>query len=187
MKRAMDFSLAAFSLLLLFPVFIILAIIIGCQFGVPIVSASKRPGLHGNPFYMYKFRTVSADAGRWSEFLRQSKLEELPQLWNILRGEMSFVGPCPIEDEFRARCSMEQVRRFHVKPGLTGWAQVNRKIAVSWAEKCSLDVWYVDNRSITLDFQILWLTLSQRCFGMERFPGSVGRLEDDKNSDIGGK
>lgn len=138
----------------------------------PILFHQLRAGLYGRPFWLYKFRTMT-DArdsngrllpdeqrltrfGRW---LRSTSLDELPELWNVLKGDMSLVGPRPLLVEYLDRYSPEQARRHEMKPGLTGWAQVNGRNALSWEEKFRLDVWYVDNWSIWLDFKILWLTL----------------------------
>ena len=174
MKRAMDLMMATLSLLALAPVFVILSVILGCHYGLPIVSKSLRPGLQGRLFYLYEFRTLY-DQGETSSklshnssmmeklvsFLRRSKLYKLPQLLNILFGQMSFVGPPLSTREYLVGCDIEQVRRFHVKPGITGWAQINDSIGLSRAENDRLDVWYVDNKCLKLDLCILWLSIKK--------------------------
>ena len=174
MKRAMDLMMATLSLLALAPVFVILSVILGCHFGLPIVSKSLRPGLQGRIFSLYEFRTLY-DKGETSSklshnsniieklvsFLRRSKLYKLPQLLNVLYGQMSFVGPPLSTREYLVSCDIEQVRRFHVKPGITGWAQIHDSIGLSNTEKDRLDVWYVDNKSLRLDLYILWVTIKK--------------------------
>jgi lipopolysaccharide/colanic/teichoic acid biosynthesis glycosyltransferase len=140
--------------------------------GAPILFRQRRPGLHGAPFEMVKFRTMrdAVDAGgqalpdserltRLGRFMRASSLDELPELWNVLKGDMSLVGPRPLLIEYLPLYSSEQARRHDVRPGVTGWAQVNGRNAISWDEKFALDVWYVDNRSLWLDLRIIGLTL----------------------------
>jgi lipopolysaccharide/colanic/teichoic acid biosynthesis glycosyltransferase len=142
------------------------------RLGNPILFTQVRPGLHGQPFRMVKFRTMTdardssgallPDAQRltaFGRFLRASSLDELPELWNVLCGEMSLVGPRPLLMEYLPLYSPEQARRHEVRPGITGWAQVNGRNAISWADKFALDVWYVDHRSLWLDVCILWLTV----------------------------
>jgi lipopolysaccharide/colanic/teichoic acid biosynthesis glycosyltransferase len=142
------------------------------QMGSPVFFRQTRPGLHGRPFEMIKFRTMrdAVDAQgrplpdaerltRLGRFLRSSSLDELPELWNVLRGEMSLVGPRPLLMEYLPLYSPEQARRHELRPGVTGWAQVNGRNAISWEEKFALDVWYVDNRSLWLDLEIIWLTI----------------------------
>ncbi len=172
MKRAMDFfvSLGVLSLLMLPLLF--LAGLIRLKLGKPVLFRQVRPGLGGHPFEMVKFRSMTdgrdingellPDAQRLTQFgrfLRASSLDELPELWNVLKGEMSLVGPRPLLMEYLPLYSAEQSRRHEVRPGITGWAQVNGRNAISWQEKFALDIWYVDNRSLWLDLRILWLTV----------------------------
>lgn len=172
MKRIIDILVASFGFLLLSPVLAIVACKIRCEMGSPVLFRQTRPGLHGKPFHMIKFRTMRnatdtegkplPDAERLTklgQFLRSSSLDELPELWNVLKGEMSLVGPRPLLMEYLPIYSPEQARRHEVRPGVTGWAQVNGRNAISWDEKFALDVWYVDNRSIWLDLKIIWLTI----------------------------
>lgn len=172
MKRAMDIVGAAIGLALLAPVMAVIAVLIWWKLGRPILFVQLRPGLHGRPFRLYKFRTMSdardadghllPDAERltgFGRFLRATSLDELPELWNVLKGDMSLVGPRPLLMEYLPLYTAEQARRHDVKPGLTGWAQVNGRNALTWEEKFALDVWYVDNRSFLLDCRILWMTL----------------------------
>lgn len=171
MKRGIDF-IAAFSLiLLLWPVIMVAALLVRINLGSPVLFRQQRPGLHGKSFHIYKFRTMSSlrsidgellpDEQRMTAtgaFLRKYSLDELPQLFNVLTGELSLVGPRPLLMEYLPLYSAEQARRHEVKPGITGWAQVNGRNAISWDVKFKLDVWYVNNRTLWLDFKILWLT-----------------------------
>jgi lipopolysaccharide/colanic/teichoic acid biosynthesis glycosyltransferase len=170
-KRLLDIFVSASALLLLAPVLLVLALLVWITMGRPILFRQQRPGLHGKPFEMLKFRTMLSDPAlgtgvasdarrltRTGRFLRQSSLDELPELWNILKGEMSLVGPRPLLMQYLDRYTPEQARRHDVKPGLTGWAQVNGRNALSWEEKFALDTWYVDHRSFWLDIRILLLT-----------------------------
>ena len=170
-KRAIDLILSATALLLLAPILSIVALLIRRKLGSPILFAQVRPGLDGQPFRMVKFRTMTdardADGnllpdtdrlppfGRW---LRATSLDELPELWNVLKGEMSLVGPRPLLMQYLPLYSVEQARRHMVKPGLTGWAQINGRNALTWDEKFALDSWYVDNRGLWLDVKILCMT-----------------------------
>ena len=171
-KNLFDLFLALILLILLSPVIIILTLMIKIIMGTPVIFKQKRPGLAGRPFYLYKFRTMSEARGEDGEllgdderltglgrFLRRFSLDELPQLFNVIRGELSFVGPRPLLMVYLDRYNKEQARRHEVKPGITGWAQVNGRNAVSWEERFKLDVWYVDNRSFVLDLKILTMTL----------------------------
>jgi len=165
LKRSFDFLAAAAGLLVLAPLIACVAILIAAFMGLPVLFRQQRPGLRAAPFTVYKFRTMrqgeADDAerltalGRW---LRRLSLDELPQLWNVLRGDMSFVGPRPLLLEYLPLYSPEQARRHEVRPGITGWAQVNGRNAQSWEERLRLDVWYVEHRSFALDLKILWLT-----------------------------
>ena len=172
MKRLLDISGAAIGLVLLSPVLVIVAVLIWRQMGAPVLFRQTRPGLQGKPFQMIKFRTMryATDAQgnplpdaqrltRLGRFLRASSLDELPELWNVLKGEMSLVGPRPLLMEYLPLYSPEQARRHELRPGVTGWAQVNGRNAISWDQKFALDVWYVENRSLWLDLKIIWLTL----------------------------
>lgn len=172
MKRLFDIFGAAIGLVLLSPVLAGVAFLIWRRMGVPVLFRQTRPGLHGKPFEMVKFRTmrdaVDAEGNplpdaerltRLGRFLRSSSLDELPELWNVLKGEMSLVGPRPLLMEYLPLYSPEQARRHEVRPGVTGWAQVNGRNAISWDQKFALDVWYVDNQSLRLDLKIIWLTI----------------------------
>lgn len=171
LKRLIDIIVAGGLLLLLSPLLIALALLIRRKMGPPALFRQVRPGLHGRPFEMLKFRTMRdttgadgqplPDADRlmpFGRFLRSTSLDELPELWNVLKGDMSLVGPRPLLMEYLPRYSAEQARRHDVRPGLTGWAQVNGRNALSWDEKFALDLWYVDSRTIWLDIRILWMT-----------------------------
>jgi lipopolysaccharide/colanic/teichoic acid biosynthesis glycosyltransferase len=171
-KRLFDQLASALGLLLLALPLALLAWQVRRKLGSPVLFIQVRPGLHGKPFRMVKFRTMTdardasgallSDAQRltsFGRFLRASSLDELPELWNVLRGEMSLVGPRPLLMEYLPLYSPEQARRHEVRPGITGWAQVNGRNAISWGEKFVLDVWYVDHRSLWLDVRILWLTV----------------------------
>ena len=172
MKRLFDLLASAMGLLVLALPLALLAWQVRRKLGSPVLFTQERPGLHGKPFRMVKFRTMTdardasgallPDAQRltpFGRFLRASSLDELPELWNVLRGEMSLVGPRPLLMEYLPLYSPEQARRHEVRPGITGWAQVNGRNAISWADKFALDVWYVDHRSLWLDMRILWLTV----------------------------
>ena len=171
-KSLLDRLVAAIALLLFSPLLLIVAIAIYIRMGSPILFAQPRPGKESSIFNFYKFRTMTderdADGNLLSDekrltasgqFLRQTSLDELPQLWNVLKGDMSFVGPRPLLVQYLERYSPEQTRRHEVKPGITGWVQVNGRNNLSWEEKFQLDVWYVDNWSLWLDLKILWLTV----------------------------
>jgi sugar transferase EpsL len=172
MKRAFDFIAAFLGLLLLSPLLLITALLVLINLGSPVLFRQQRPGLNGTPFLMYKFRTMTdrrdsfgnllPDTDRltpFGRFLRGSSLDELPELLNILKGDMSLVGPRPLLMEYVPLYTSDQARRHEVKPGITGWAQVNGRNAISWEEKFRFDVWYVDNRSFRLDLRILRMTL----------------------------
>lgn len=172
MQRIFDIFAACIGLIVFSPVLIIVAILVGRQMGKPVLFRQTRPGLHGVPFRMIKFRTMrdAVDASgvplpdaarltRLGRFLRSSSLDELPELWNVLKGEMSLVGPRPLLMEYLPLYSAEQARRHEVRPGVTGWAQVNGRNALSWEDKFALDLWYVENRSLWLDLKIVWMTI----------------------------
>jgi len=171
-KRLFDFAVALVALVLLSPVLGFVAWQVRRQLGSPVLFRQCRPGLNGMPFQMVKFRTmlnaIGADGQplpdamrmtRLGSFLRSSSLDELPELWNVLKGEMSLVGPRPLLMEYLPLYSPEQARRHEVRPGVTGWAQVNGRNALTWDEKFRLDLWYVENRSFLLDLKILALTV----------------------------
>jgi lipopolysaccharide/colanic/teichoic acid biosynthesis glycosyltransferase len=173
-KRILDFLGSSVALILVFPFLLAISLLIAVKDGLPILFSQTRPGLNGQPFTLRKFRTMSAskgdlqgaesDAERTSglgRFLRSTSLDELPTLWNVVKGDMSLVGPRPLLMEYLSRYSPEQARRHEVRPGVTGWAQVNGRNAISWEEKFNYDVWYVDNRSLWLDLRILALTLAK--------------------------
>ncbi len=172
MKRLIDIMVALLALLVLLLPLILLACLVACKIGRPIYFSQIRPGLHGKPFCMIKFRTMSNELGSdghllpddqrlsgFGRFLRASSLDELPELWNVIKGDMSLVGPRPLLMEYLPLYTKEQARRHDVRPGITGWAQVNGRNAISWEEKFKLDVWYVENQSFFLDVKILALTI----------------------------
>ena len=172
MKRLFDLLASALGLIVLVVPLAVLAWQVRRKLGSPVFFTQVRPGLHGKPFRMVKFRTMTderaangellPDAQRltpFGRFLRVSSLDELPELWNVLRGEMSLVGPRPLLMEYLPLYSPAQASRHEVRPGITGWVQVNGRNAISWADKFALDVWYVDHRSLWLDVRILWLTV----------------------------
>lgn len=200
MKRLFDLLVSGVSLSLFAPLLLLLALLVRVNLGKPILFSQVRPGLHGKPFTMYKFRSMrdAVDASglalpdelrltRFGRWLRASSLDELPELWNVLRGDMSLVGPRPLLMEYLPLYSPEQARRHEVRPGLTGWAQVNGRNALSWDERLGLDAWYVEHRSFWLDMKILWLTVMTVFFArgvshaghmtMPKFTGS--RKPDD--------
>lgn len=172
LKRVFDLVGAIVGLILLTPAFLVVAILVRRGMGSPVLFRQVRPGRHGRPFLMIKFRTMRDAIGpdgqplpdadrltRLGQFLRASSLDELPELWNVLKGDMSLVGPRPLLMEYLPLYSPEQARRHDLRPGITGWAQVNGRNAISWDQKFALDVWYVDNRSLWLDIRIIWMTL----------------------------
>lgn len=171
-KRIFDLLLAALGLVILSPILLLVAFLTRIYHGSPVIFTQKRPGFKGKPFYIYKFRTMTdardengnllPDAERLTRlgrFLRSLSLDELPELFNVLRGEMSIVGPRPLLMQYLERYSPEQARRHEVLPGITGWAQVNGRNALTWEDKFRLDVWYVDNWSLRLDVKIIFLTV----------------------------
>lgn len=172
MKRFIDVFCAVLAITMLSPVLVVLAFVVRLTFGRPVFFRQTRPGQGGRPFQMVKFRTMrdAVDAHgdplsdeqrltRLGGFLRASSLDELPELWNVIKGDMSLVGPRPLLMEYLPLYSPEQARRHEVRPGITGWAQVNGRNSLSWEEKFRLDVWYVDHWSLWLDMRILWLTI----------------------------
>lgn len=198
MKRCFDLIVAMIVLSLVWPLFLVTAVLVRINMGSPVVFRQQRPGLHGRPFYIYKFRTMSSARGADGELLsdaqrltplgallRKLSLDELPQLLNVLKGELSLVGPRPLLMEYLPLYTAEQARRHDVRPGITGWAQVNGRNAISWEDKFRYDVWYVDNQSFLLDMRILWMTVMKvlRSEGvsqagnvtMEKFRGQTGK------------
>lgn len=174
MKRVFDIAVVVVLLMLLALPLAAIALLVRRKLGSPVIFRQKRPGLGGTIFEMMKFRTMTnardengcllPDAVRLTalgRFLRSSSIDELPELWNVLKGEMSLVGPRPLLVEYLPLYSGDQARRHEVRPGITGWAQVNGRNALSWEEKFKLDVWYVDNRSFWLDLKILCLTVKK--------------------------
>ncbi|MGL1028201.1 sugar transferase [Vibrio vulnificus] len=174
MKRLFDVLVSLTAFIVLSPIIALVAWKIRKNLGSPVLFRQTRPGLNGKPFEMVKFRTMKdavdeqgnplPDSERMTPFgdkLRNSSLDELPELWNVLKGEMSLVGPRPLLMQYLPLYSTEQARRHEVRPGVTGWAQINGRNAISWEEKFKLDVWYVDNRSFWLDFKILLLTVKK--------------------------
>jgi len=173
-KRTFDLLASASALLVLFPVLLGVAYMVRKNLGSPVLFRQVRPGLDGKPFDMIKFRTMldAVDAqGKvlpdevrltsFGRFLRSTSLDELPELWNVLKGDMSLVGPRPLLMEYLPLYSLEQARRHEVRPGVTGWAQVNGRNAISWEDKFKLDVWYVDNQLLWLDIRIIFLTIKK--------------------------
>ena len=173
-KRIFDITLTLIGALFLSLVFLLTALMVKIKLGSPIFFKQVRPGLNGNLFNMYKFRSMTNECDKdgdllidevrltkFGKFLRSTSLDELPGLWSVLKGDMSLVGPRPLLVEYLPLYSERQSRRHKVRPGITGWAQVNGRNAISWDEKFELDAWYVDNQSIWLDIKILWLTVKK--------------------------
>ena len=171
-KRTFDLTVALLALALLSPLLGLIALAVRLTLGAPVLFRQVRPGLHGQPFTIYKFRTMTGardaqgnllpDAERltpFGRFLRSTSLDELPELFNVLKGEMSLVGPRPLLMQYLDRYTPEQMRRHEVRPGITGWAQVNGRNAITWEQKFALDVWYVDHSSLWLDLKIILLTV----------------------------
>ncbi len=194
-KSIFDKTLALFLIILFSPIYIIVSLLIFFKMGSPILFRQKRPGYKEEIFGIYKFRTMTNEKDEFGnllpddkrlvgigKFIRSTSLDELPQLFNVLKGDMSFVGPRPLLEEYLPLYNEKQKRRHDVKPGITGWAQVNGRNAISWEQKFDYDVWYVDNQSFLLDIKILWLTFlkvvkrsdisSSTSSTMEKFTGS---------------
>jgi len=174
MKRVFDFIVALCVLIILLPIIVIVALLIRFKLGSPILFTQERPGLNGTVFKMMKFRTMlngkdkhgnllpdNERMTKFGAFLRSTSLDELPGLFNVLKGDMSLVGPRPLLVQYLPLYNAEQARRHAVRPGITGWAQVNGRNAISWEDKFKLDVWYVDNQSFWLDIKILFLTVKK--------------------------
>lgn len=203
MKRLIDIVAASTALVLLSPVIAAVAVAVRLRLGSPVLFRQQRPGLHGRPFTLIKFRTMLDAHGadgeplpdaerlpRFGRWLRSTSLDELPELWNVLRGDMSLVGPRPLLMHYLPLYSPEQARRHDVRPGLTGWAQINGRNALSWDEKFALDLWYVDHWSLRLDLKILATSFihvfSRRGISAEgsatmpEFTGSRRQVEPDR-------
>lgn len=174
LKRIFDIVIAFSLLILLSPILLITALLVRYHLGFPLFFRQERPGLDGKPFIMIKFRTMSdardasgtllPDEGRltaFGKFLRSVSVDELPELWNVLKGQMSLVGPRPLLMKYLPLYNEEQKRRHNVKPGITGWAQINGRNALTWEDKFKLDVWYVNNQYIWLDIKIIFLTIKK--------------------------
>lgn len=174
MKRIFDFLASSLALAILWPILLLLAALVRLQLGAPVLFCQERPGLGTKPFTLYKFRTMNdardangnllPDAERltpFGRFLRSTSLDELPSLWNVFKGDMSLVGPRPLLMRYLDRYTPRQMRRHEVRPGVTGWAQVNGRNGLSWEEKFEMDVWYVENHDFWLDLKIILLTLEK--------------------------
>ncbi|WP_066067740.1 sugar transferase [Neobacillus soli] len=172
MKRLFDFVVSFILFFSLFPIFTIIALVVWLKLGSPIIFKQQRPGLYGRPFTLYKFRTMTDKKDRngyllpdtirlthFGKFLRKYSLDEYPQLVNVLKGNISLVGPRPLLMEYLPLYTEDQAKRHYVRPGITGWAQVNGRNTITWEEKFKLDVWYVNNHSLLLDIKILLLTI----------------------------
>ncbi len=172
MKRQIDLIVALSALVILLPAILIVCILTRIYLGNPVIFVQQRPGLNGRPFNLFKFRTMKDEfdskglplpdaerLSRYGKFLRSTSLDELPGLWNVVKGEMSLVGPRPLLMEYLPLYTKEQAHRHDVRPGITGWAQINGRNAVSWEEKFAADIWYVNNQSLTLDCKIMALTI----------------------------
>lgn len=176
LKRVFDIVIAGTLLILLSPVLLVVGVMVRIRLGSPVLFRQERPGMYGTPFKLNKFRSMrnatpdelrdlaASDKNRITSlgrFLRNTSLDELPSLWNVVKGDMSIVGPRPLLMSYLDRYTAEQARRHNVRPGITGYAQVNGRNTLAWEEKFKLDVWYVDNASIVLDFKILWATVGK--------------------------
>jgi lipopolysaccharide/colanic/teichoic acid biosynthesis glycosyltransferase len=196
LKRIFDLVASGAALLALSPVLLVIAALVRLFLGAPVLFRQERPGMRGRPFQLVKFRTMTeaqdaagrllpdtARLTRFGKFLRSTSMDELPELWNVIKGDMSLVGPRPLLTEYLPLYNARQSRRHEVKPGLTGWAQVNGRNALSWEDRFELDVWYVENHSLLLDLKIIWMTLGivlkrrgirhEGSATMERFRGSA--------------
>ena len=177
LKRAIEFILSLSGLVFLMPIYLVVIVMVRINLGSPIFFKQERPGLNNKVFSIYKFRTMTNEHDiygnllpdetrltKFGRFLRSTSLDELPSLWSVLKGDMSLIGPRPLLVQYLPFFSEKQARRHEVRPGITGWAQVNGRNAISWEEKFELDVWYVDNLSIILDIKIIWLTIIKVIF-----------------------
>lgn len=202
-KRILDVLVALIALIILSPVIVIVSILVAYKLGLPVLFKQKRPGLNGKVFEMLKFRSMKNtkdkygnllnDESRLTKFgmkLRSTSLDELPGLYNVLKGDMSLVGPRPLLVEYLPLYSDEQARRHNLRPGITGWAQINGRNAISWEKKFELDVWYIDNQTLLIDFKILLLTIkkvfikegitSEKELTMAKFRGSNSQKENSE-------
>lgn len=174
LKRVFDFTVSLIGLIVLSPILLIISVLVVLKLGRPVFFTQVRPGLHGRPFKMVKFRTMTNETDKdgnllpnekrmtpFGVFLRSASLDEFPELLNVLKGDMSLVGPRPLLMDYLPYFSDEQNRRHEVRPGITGWSQVNGRNAIGWDRKLELDTWYVDNQSLWLDIKILWMTVSK--------------------------
>ncbi|MDZ5470433.1 sugar transferase [Bacillus sp. 31A1R] len=200
LKRTFDFFISTMAVVLLLPLFLLLACLVKYKLGSPIFFKQQRPGLHGKPFHLYKFRSMSDKRDRdgkllpdlqrytpFGNFLRRYSLDELPQLFNVIKGDLSLVGPRPLLMEYLPLYNQEQARRHLVRPGITGWAQVNGRNAISWKEKFKYDVWYVDHQSFILDLKIILMTINKVIHsdginqpGHDSMPDFKGSKENDR-------
>jgi len=203
LKRIIDILLSSVLLIILLPIILLIGFLVRLKLGSPILFKQERPGLFEKPFNLYKFRSMTDEKDKYGQilpdeqrltpfgaFLRKYSLDELPQLYNVLKGDLSLVGPRPLLMEYLPLYTREQAKRHLVKPGITGWAQVNGRNTLSWEEKFELDVWYVHHRSLYLDFKILWLTIKKvlkkegvsqnNHVTMEKFQGNF-ELEKENN------
>lgn len=191
-KRLFDTLVAAVALGLLWPLLIVLAVLVSARLGTPVFFRQQRPGLHGRPFTIYKFRTMTdardakgqllSDAERLTKlgrFLRRTSLDELPELINVIKGEMSLVGPRPLLMQYLERYTLEQARRHEVRPGITGWAQINGRQTIYFSKRLELDVWYVDHVGFGLDLKILLLTIPRALTTRGVIPGQDVADVDD--------
>jgi sugar transferase EpsL len=203
LKRAIDVVLVVIGMVLLAPLFAVLAWKVRRELGRPVLFRQLRPGLDGQLFELRKFRTMTDDRGpdgellpdeqRLTEFgswLRSTSLDELPEMVNVLKGEMSLVGPRPLLVEYLERYSPQQARRHEVRPGITGWSQINGRNDMSWDDKLALDVWYVDHRSLWLDVRILlrtlWVTVTRQGVSLDGHATTVRFMGSERNDDQGG-
>ena len=174
LKRLFDLTISLLALLLALPLLVVLTLKVRINLGSPIFFKQSRPGLHSKIFSIYKFRSMTDVRGEdgsllsdterltdFGRFLRSTPLDELPELWNVIKGDMSLVGPRPLLKEYMSLYSTEQLRRHEVRPGVSGWAQVNGRNAITWEEKFKYDVWYVENQSFWLDMKIIWMTIKK--------------------------
>ena len=195
-KKIFDLLLIFLSLPLTLPIYLLTMFLALTQLNFPILFRQPRTGLNGKIFNIYKFRTMTDDCDKdgillsdkirltkFGKFLRSTSLDELPSLWNVLKSDMSLVGPRPLLLEYLPLYSTQQARRHEVKPGITGWAQVNGRNAITWGEKFDLDVWYVDNQSIWLDIKILWLTVKKVIMRDGINQGGQSTMESFKGND----
>lgn len=174
MKRTIDLIGSFLLLVILFPIILLTTFLVSWKIGFPFLFKQERPGLHGKSFFVYKFRSMTDERNEngkllpddvrltsYGKMIRKLSLDELPQLWNVIRGDMSFVGPRPLLVDYLPLYNERQAKRHNVRPGITGWAQINGRNAISWEEKFELDVWYVENQSFWLDVKILFMTVKK--------------------------